>query len=616
LSYTYHISLNGSDYTEVFPSNAIEVTTEREDDVIFHRDKVNDVVLSKVENTTIFASLETYFTTKANFNDQLEFEIYDGVRTGTAFYKGLFSISDCTLDKELKTITIPIRTNDRYREVLEVYEVADYNSFISRVIAGDYDTISSWIAGSPEEADVGTGINDFDTWTQSDNYTITNIENNSGGSPEAQARHYSLGNISYTAGEHYYIYIYVSAYTKGTGDDLRMRVYDDADSELTSSSEDVITGTGWYGLEVDSSGTPAYFVLVSTGPGDWSITFQPFIASNLQFRDSACLPITGTNSFVTNALDNLSITIDSVSTFFYNDSLPSDAPSTIDTWITSNPNGNYVTEDTTNHFENPAIGAGETWGERAQVTPPKWSLKQIMDYLRDIFDVHWYIDDDGDFRVEHKKYFEKLYDDSTAITVSGYSDYKPETDSLSYAFRKELIYAREEFTQGQNTSDADFVGEPIIYDVFETSPEIKKYNNSHTADLNYLTGDNGSKSGMVIYDTVSTDIASGGSYIVKFTTGVLSSTAKKNAYLSWANLHSNFWSWGRMSENLNVNGSDTTADSVAYFLEQEGVKFHYPNAIPWYNKVTGSLGDAKILSMTRDLDSDFVTFKLGYNPYE
>ena len=128
-----------------------------------------------------------------------------------------------------------------------------------------------------------------------------------------------------------------------------------------------------------------------------------------------------------------------------------------------------------------------------------------------------------------------------------------------------------------------------------------------------MISEDGTKSGMVFYDCAP---YGSNKFIVKYATGTLSGNPKSNGYLSWANLHNNYWSWGRMSENANINGSDVTVDSVEPFLEQDGVKFPYATAIPWYNEITSSIGAGKILTMSRELDSDFITFKLSYNPYE
>jgi len=71
-----------------------------------------------------------------------------------------------------------------------------------------------------------------------------------------------------------------------------------------------------------------------------------------------------------------------------------------------------------------------------------------------------------------------------------------------------------------------------------------------------------------------------------------------------------------MSENATMNGGAVTMDSAIRFLEHEGLRFFYSSAIAWYNKITTSLGTGEIISAVRDFDTNYVTLKIGYNPYE
>ena len=71
MSYTHHISLNGSDYTQVYPTNSVEINTEFEPGCIFMRDKADTIKLNYDDNATIYASLESYFTDKTKFDVQI-----------------------------------------------------------------------------------------------------------------------------------------------------------------------------------------------------------------------------------------------------------------------------------------------------------------------------------------------------------------------------------------------------------------------------------------------------------------------------------------------------------------------------------------------------------------
>lgn len=607
MSYTHHISLNGSDYVQVYPTNKVEITTEQEPECIFFRDIVNDIKINKELNSSMYDSLETYFTDKTTFNDQLEYEIYAGPRAGDPFYKALFSISDCTIDLEKKFINIPMRTNDEYREILENWENI-YGVSTPYKIAVPTNQSITWVAGSPNST-----IADFDTFTEgASSNIITSLINSSGIPSDPECRHFSLGNIT-DVSPPAIVTVYVKEYTKNSGSDLEIRVWNDSDVDITDEGSVTINDEGYFSISIDTTASPANFLLYAPDLFNGSITLEVWfsnsdyvgIGAGMKFIDMIEDYLTDTG------IGGMGLTIGVESTFFNNDALPSDAPSSISTWIGSNPNGNYVIESTTNRLNNFCSGNGERWDDA--INTQYLTLKTWLNAIKDFMQVYWYIDADGDFRLEHKMYFEKLWEDSTPIVVSTYSAYNPEVDRQLIEYNKSLIYAREEFSQAQTTSDQDFIGLPIIYDIFETIGQTLKYSQSITADVMYMLSDDGNKSGIVFYDCVPYGSLV---FVVTYATGALSSVYKSNGYLSWANLHSNYWSWGRMSENANINGSDVTVDSVEPFLEQDGVKFPYATAIPWYNEITSSVGAGKILTMSRELDSDFITFKLSYNPYE
>ena len=601
MSYTHHISLNGSDYIQVYPTNGVEVTTEQEPNCIFFRDKVSEVKINRAQNTSIYDSLESYFTNKSTYNTQIEYEIYKGVRTGTAFYKALFSILDCSINTENKYIVIPMRTNDKYREVMEKYDVTfDITpTILNKQIGVQSIATIVWNAGGPG------GIADFDTFTEgAEPGIISSLINTLGIVP--QARYTNLGNVV----SQDVIVTRVKAYTDSGATGLEMRLDDGAGGDKSFGGPVAITGTGYYAA-ASAASSPLYFVLYAPALFSGSITIDIWVVTNRVSYGGVAF-----TSLVDEFISDMGLALTVDSTILDNDALPSDAPSTIDAWITSYASGNYVTAtQTTNILNDFFIGNARRWDESYEKY--NLSLSVIMRDLANALNMYWYIDDDGAFRIEHKMYFDYLYFDCTPILTSTYLAYKPEVDALTYIARKEEIASREEFTWAQNTyEDADFNGLPIIYDVFETSTNIKKYELGLTTDVNFLVNSaDSSKSGWVYYHVKYFDLATD-IYIVDYTVGTLSSTEKLNGYFSWANIHNNYWSYGRMSENANINGVDVTADSVIPFVEQEGIKFPYPTAISWYTRITTSMGDAYIISMTRELYSDFISFKLAYNLYE
>ena len=117
----YYISFNSTDFIEIFPSNEPEAIKRQIEGTRVWREEVDELRLPKTNNTAVYTTLHSYFIDKTKFDDEVEIEIYSGVRaTGTLYWQGLFSISDTKDDFE-KTVAIlnPLRINDNYRTILE-----------------------------------------------------------------------------------------------------------------------------------------------------------------------------------------------------------------------------------------------------------------------------------------------------------------------------------------------------------------------------------------------------------------------------------------------------------------------------------------------------------------
>ena len=608
MSYTYHISLNGSDYTQVYPKEGIQATKEAETGCIFHREKISEVTLLKVNNATLFASLEAYYVDDTKFNDQLEFEIYSGTRTGTAYFYGLFSISDCKQDHERNIISFTPRVNDDYSDIMELadisYESATSSNILEQLRMGYATTVTL--------ADSWTEVVAFTTLTATGG-TITTATGAVGGS---SATH-PLTSVALDD-------IIVLDVTAKTGSvSCTFDIVKTGNTSITDDGPvtfDAVKKMGFVIKEVDADP----MIMFTSAEG--ATTNMSFNARKIE--DAYSIDSAGEDlmTFVENFLDssthmNLSAYTGAVkSTFFNNDALPSDAPSTIDTWIGAHSAGNYVTEvEASNELNSTIIGLLRRWSGITVGSSFKLSFNDVMEQLKDVFQVYWYIDDDDEFRLEHIKYFEKMVDDSTSITMTSLSSYKPEAGRLTTTYRKEQIVSREQFAwaQGQNE---DFIGNDIIYDNFETSDNTTDHTvNNITTDIKYVIDNisDASTGGMgLYYAKILTGITGDDLYEIIISNGELSSTDISNAAFSWANLHKNYWTWKRMSENATVNGSAATLDSAIRFLEHDGLRFYYATAITWYTKITTSLGTGEIISAVRDFDGNFVTLKIGYNPYE
>ena len=614
MSYTYHISLNGSDYVQVYPKEGIQATKEVVTGCIFHREVISEVVLTEASNSVIYASLDSYYTDDTKFNDQLEFEIYSGARAGTAYFYGLFSISDCKRDDERKVISFEPRVNDSYTDILDKADI-DYEVVL------DTNIIRTYRMGYSVALALGTSwTNDGSSGHAYETFTATGGTITAAQHATAQVCS-AIINITTGVAAGDIVIIDVTAFSSNA-DTYVFDIVDSLGATLTSES----AKTGAEGLLAFTiTGTEANPYVAFISDPDGGTTTATFTVRKIADANDHLITGSLITALVEEFLDSssfmdLSYTGAVKSTFFDNDALPSDAPSTIDTWITAHSAGNYVTEvEGSNELNTVLIGSLARWFPITTLTSNKMSFNDIMNMLRDVFQAYWYVDADGVFRIEHIKYFEKMVDDSTAITMASLIAYTPEADHLVTTYRKEQIVSREQFEWAQSYNP-DFVGWDIIYDIFETSINIKKYSvNNVTTDMKYVMDnlDSASSNGLGIYHCQLIENIDGVDlYEIVISTGEYSSGAISNAAMSWANLHANYWTWKRMSENATVNGGAATLDSAIRFLEHEGLRFFYSSAIAWYNKVTTSLGTGEIISAVRDFDTNFVTLKLGYNPYE
>jgi len=69
-----------------------------------------------------------------------------------------------------------------------------------------------------------------------------------------------------------------------------------------------------------------------------------------------------------------------------------------------------------------------------------------------------------------------------------------------------------------------------------------------------------------------------------------------------------------MSQNGNMNGGATSFNSAVRFLEQN-VHFGYQSTLDIFERIITPQGNGFQVETVRNLDTDFLTIKLGYDPY-
>jgi len=602
----YYISFNSVDFTEIFPINNPVATKRKEQGTQIWREEIDEIRLPKTTNSTIYATLHSYFIDKTKFDNEIEIEIYSGlITTGTLYWKGLFSISD-TNDNFQNTVAVlnPLRINDDYRPILAKAEMQYELDVLTTILEEKRIGYSAKATVGPTwtNGSIGTA---FTTFTASAG-TITQASGGAGAGYEA----YVPINVAVSAGD--IILVHVTALTTNTTPTFN--VMQGAGVSITTEGAKGIY-VGIMGFTI-SAGSASPRLWLESPPGDTTNTTFTVrrIAAAYDLIDAGELLMTFLDNYI-NSLFFMGLSYDVVSTFFNNDALPTGAPSTISTFIGANANGNYVTETATNELKYTIIGLLIEWFAVTDKPSFKLSLNDIMSQLREVFQVYWFIDADGKFRVEHEKYFVKQVDDSTPIVL----DTEDEIDSLTFKYNKSGIASTEQFSWSQSANQ-DFVGRNILYNNFETTNNIIEHSANYiTTDIKYVVEniDDASNSGLGLYQcNIVTGIAGDDLYEIAIAAGALSSADVSNAAFSWANLHEKYWSWSRMSENATLNAVATTLLSSIRFLEQDNVHFFYSTAIDPYTMITTQLTGGAPIEIQRDLETDFVTLILGYDPYK
>jgi len=605
----YYISFNGSDFTEIFPSNEPVATKQQLEGTRIWREEVDELHLPKTTNSSVYDTLHSYFIDKTKFDTEIEIEIYSGLRTtGTIYWKGLFSISD-TRDNFQNTVAIlnPFRINDDYRKIIEKADIQyelDYATTILESERLGYSVnmpiATTWVNGSINTA--------FSTFVGVGG-TISTASAGAGVGYEAYLP------ISTGVATDDIVIIDVESITTNTTPTFNI-MYGSGTTITDEGAKQINVGMMGWTMSAGSSVPRIWFQAPPGDTTDCVFTTRIIRTANDHTEAGSLLMdfledfITTTGyMYLTGYIGNV------VSTFFRNDPLPTGAPSSISTFIGAHANGNYVRETTDNELEYTLLGLLIEWFNIDEHPSFKLSFNDIMQQLRETLQVYWFIDADGKLRIEHEKYYVKQVDDSTAITI----DTEDEVDAREFKYEKAGISSTEQFSWSQ-AANLDFIGRNIIYNNFETTNNIIEHSANYiTTDIKYIVENNNdaSNSGLGLYQcNLLTGITGADLYEINIDTGALSGTGISNVAFSWANLHEKYWSWSRMSENATINSVATTLASAVRFLRQENVSFFYSTAIDPFTKIQTALTGGAPIEIKRDLETDFIEMIIGYDPYK
>jgi hypothetical protein len=325
------------------------------------------------------------------------------------------------------------------------------------------------------------------------------------------------------------------------------------------------------------------YVLTDTTPcsGGNVYTWERVLNQNFDFGNSRGLLLEDAVQYLVNTIGGL----DYVSTFLENDEYPSGN--------TDIPIGtkNYVTLVD----PNPLNGMVVYQKSDIRLTSDRatlWNVtfNDLMDILKTMFNIDWFIDDEGKFRIEHWSYFENTAASDTDLTLLDSGKWINKKNKWSYEI--EDMPTREHFEWAEANS-IDFFGRDIIYNNIATfnryKDNIKSFSIPVTTDAKYMYNNSSdiSNEGWAIV-TVASDI-------IVNEVGLLSGVVLPNNHLSWANLHYNYHRHGRVISKGNMNGSDIVFLSCKRLIKQEEIT--YPECCgtfdPMAYKIT-ELGEGEV----------------------
>lgn len=311
------------------------------------------------------------------------------------------------------------------------------------------------------------------------------------------------------------------------------------------------------------------------------------------------------NRLIEDVIDHYMIELDCgleyKSTFFLNDALPAEAPADITAYITANPTHNYACNEVNklNYLmiaqKSDTIDPGAT----QQATLGMLSFNELMEILYGMFNVWWYIDSAGYFRIEHASFFAKAVG---AIDLTNPAYTNKYTQNLwifrtnKYSFTKDKMPGLERWTFMEQHYE-DFIGEPITYDRILSNTRIEQIEKEYrilnvTTDIMYIY-----QVGlfMVRPGTLDGPISTDGFTIMQCSwddpnynldneTGILSGISLPNNHLSVANLQDRYWRHERVLIEGRMNRIEEIFDSAIRTKKQIPIEF--PLCCDTFNELT------------------------------
>lgn len=594
---TYYISVNGTDYTQIYPSNDPKVKLEQEAGEIFFRWRVDSFKIGATLNASVYSDLLHYFFTPVHFGTDINYRIQENGATTFEFIgpilKGKIdsqnSIYECTPDPD-----------DEYRPVLMQYE-KKWDNRTANTLFGESENVYYPAIGT------GTWTNvSFSTWSElAKSVSWTNTVFGA-----TQTARITLGTVA----EGYNVIVRIMNHNLVAGNDPKVQLINTT-SGASVSNQETISGNGSYTLTKNAvcANTSIEFSEVNQLP-DAGVASGSF---TYDYYD--CSTNIGSGSLFRTVLDNcingasyMNLAIGTVySTILWNDAVESDAPSSISTYMSAHPTYDYVRSAAAIYnylWLARADGPATTNLENIQV-----SLKDMMQMLRKLR-MYWFIDADSHFRIEHEKYF-RSYTTQADLTSSTYTADKPETDSKIYAYSKNESYCQINYSEN-NQKTEDWVPYPVEFAITKvTSSKLDVGFLDLTTDVKNMieNPDSANNNGLLLlratYNTV------------VYTIGLDQSTLTAanywpNAYLAWSYIIKYYQNYFAEADTGTINGGAAHSYThVKEFLTQDNIRFHIASVLNWKKPVATVHGTAWLTTAEYAPETGMITINVAYNPY-
>jgi len=566
--YTYEISLNGSDYLTLVPTNHPKITTNKMANEFIWRSEIDKIKINESLNASVYATLESWFTTAAAFGYTNKIRVK---KSGTVKYTYKFGIKQGEVNYENKYYEIEPEPFDVYTDLLYYKERETANALSKKYFYNDEDDTT------PEEIYDATMFR-YEDWADS---LVTWINTLSAGS-DYSVQSAFLWNDNYPDETSSGATNYVSSDVNYLNELAIGR-----DNSTYSSMGTIALGTI---LDI-----PKQFQCFWHVASDYTIhlehvswyedqiaDYQLDITGSDYYDDARILKyskpeIFGVENFffpTDNAVDDydgVQILYDPETTLFRNDKV--DVRSEFDA---------YITSDFSDLSQYMCIGASDL----------------VIDWRSSTFDT-WVHDGAGLDGA-----------DISSGTAAGAGEIAF-TNYLSVTTNATINYVIDVTYDGIPSNTLTMQG------ANGNTPVGASNSLGGGEESGTLTGNNiriistGAEAGFTI--TIRANIS--GRYRIPWETGQISSDFLPNNYLSWANNINRFWKSSRYAETgyINDDVGATTFTSTKFNKEQDTFSFYYATDIDPMRGIKTDYGTGMIQSYTRDLETDWIKVKLRYN---